>query len=216
MDTEHEKLAAQLRHPQGEEGILTGMRMQETNAQIQQRSLQLLQLKAHDRLLEIGPGNGAHVPALLSSVEGLLYTGIDISETMLEQARTYCRPWVNINKADFVLGNGVSIPYPPEYFTHVLAVNVLYFWENPLQNLQEIHRVMKPGALFCLAFRSKAFMEDLPFAAHGFTLYDADEAQRILEQAGFVIRETYHEMEESIGIQGQVLPKDRILVLAKK
>lgn len=216
MQTEHIEPATQLRHPQGEEGIHIGPRLQQTNADMLQRSLQLLQFKPHDRILELGPGNGTHVPALLSSVEGLSYTGIDISETVIRQARSYCGPWVNINKAHFVQGNGVTIPYPDNYFNRILAVNVVYFWGNPLQNLKEIYRALKPQGVFCLAFRSKTYMQELPFNAHDFRLYDTEEAQKLLEQTGFCVQEIHHETDEGIGILRNPLPKEQVLILAQK
>ena len=216
MEMTNESIAGQLRSPHGEDGVETGRRMQETNAEICRHSLQLLAPLAHCRLLEIGPGNAAHVPPLLAENEGLQYTGLDISETMLAEAEKNCADLIADGRAGFIRGNGIQIPVTDAHFERVMAVNVIYFWEEPLAALREIYRVTQPGGLFCLAFRSRKFMETLPFSEHGFTLYEAEDAVKLLQEAGFRIQKTVQETEEGPGILGMTLPKDRILILCEK
>ena len=44
--------------------------------------------------------------------------------------------------------------------------------------LAELARVLKPGGRLCLTFAEKAFMQRLPFAAHGFALWDATDIEQ--------------------------------------
>lgn len=216
MEMTDESIAGQLRSPHGEAGVETGRRMQQTNAEICRHSLQLLSPLTRQHLLETGPGNAAHIPPLLAQTEGLHYTGVEISETMLAEAKKNCADFIANGRARFLRGNGIDLPGADAGFDRVMAVNVIYFWEDALAALREIYRVTKPGGLFCLAFRSRKFMKTLPFSEHGFTLYEAEDAVILLKEAGFRIRETVTETEESPGILGMMLPKDRILVLCEK
>src|SRR5690606_4151118 len=59
-----QEVARQLRNPQGAAGRQTGMQMNRSNQGMIQRAFALLELKPGDTVLEIGPGNGTHVPAI--------------------------------------------------------------------------------------------------------------------------------------------------------
>jgi len=213
---DYEAIAKQLSNPEGEDGIKTGLMMQEGNGEMCRRTIDALQPANNDTILEIGPGNGAHLTYLLAKANDIRYKGIDISETMVQQAKEINAATLQTGQAEFSVGNGVTLPYADGMFNRIFTVNTIYFWEKPEAQLNEIYRVLKPGGTFALAFRSKRFMQHLPFTPFGFTLYDAEDAVRLLETAGFKPKQTLHETEESLSIMEMTMEKDRIIVLAEK
>jgi len=71
----------------------------------------------------------------------------------------------------------------------------MYFFEDPLDNFQEIFRVLKPGGKLVVGFRDKAQMKNLPLSAAVFNAYTLDEGKLFLLNSSFLnIR-----MEEMVG-----------------
>ncbi len=210
---EMEELARQLRAPEGENGIRTALNMNRANAGMTRRSVALMHLQAGDRVLEIGPGNGAFVPELLSAAENISYTGADISETMIAEAK-------KLNAAEprarFGLTDGRHLGFPDQAFDKIFTVNTLYFWADPVAYAREIKRVLRKDGVFCLAFAARDFMEKLPFVKYHFRLFDGEEGVRVLEDAGFAVREVISETETVQGNMGNPVERRVIFILATR
>jgi len=179
-------LAAQLRQPEGEKGIQVARQMEQTNSFMITASVDTLTLKRNDHVLEIGFGNGNHVNYLLQQVDGISYTGIDISALMLQEAIANNKRSVTDGQAVFKLTEGKHIPSDDAAFDAVFTVNTIYFWEDVTVYLSEIMRVLKPGGRGCITFGLKSFMEQLPFVGYGFTLYSHEEVEQLLKKSGAV------------------------------
>lgn len=189
METPEAKyIAAQLKCPSGEDGLVTARKMNENNAGVIRETLQRLKPADHDKVLEIGPGNASHLASLLDMAGSLSYTGIDISATMVEQATRLNAAFAG--QADFRLGDGVTLPFDPATFDKIFTVNTFYFWPDPAQQLAEIKRVLKPGGRFIIAMGSKRFMENLPFTQFEFKLYNEPEVEALLKEQGFIVQQT--------------------------
>ncbi|MBL0912998.1 MAG: class I SAM-dependent methyltransferase [Bacteroidia bacterium] len=211
------QIAAQLSHPEGEDGIRTGQEMHTNNGEMTRRAIDLLQCCDEEHILEIGQGSGAHVPYLLAKATALFYEGIDISETMTVLAGELNAAEVQAGRVRFVQGEGLLLPWPDNTFDRVFTVNTLYFWADPQAQLAGIQRVLKPGGSFLLAFRSRNFMEKLPFTGFGeFRLYNMEDGIELLEKNGFRVQERIYEKEETFSILQETLEKDRVLLRAVK
>ena len=173
-----EQIASQLRCPQGELGKEFGRVMNLRNLSMILGALAQLDLQAGNRVLELGAGDGGLLGYLLSRAPELQYIGLDISETIVAQARAFNAPFIQAGLADHVLYDGTRLPLADASFDRALAVNTVYFWADMPAMLAELARVLKPGGRLCLTFAEKAFMQRLPFAAHGFVLWDAAEIEQ--------------------------------------
>ncbi len=183
-------VAAQLGHPQGDFGRQVAANMNVSNADMTRHAVDLLDCGVNDTVLEIGPGNGRFAAYVLEKGLGITYTGVEVSETMVDAAREINDAHIQAGRARFEWTDGLHFPVEDGAFDRVFTVNTLYFWPEPAEQLAEIRRVLKPGGTFCLAIASKAFMETLPFTAFGFTLYTPEAAQELLVDHGFRIRDT--------------------------
>lgn len=197
-----ESLARQLRKPEGEDGIKVGLAMNKSNAAIYNMVLDFLGLQPADSVLEIGFGNGYFIPALFEKEPTIRYTGLDMSETMVEEATRENRTRIAEGTVELHLGVTSSMSFPDGAFTKVFAVNVLYFWEQPDVALKAIHRVLEAGGELVLAIRSAASMKQLPFSEHGFTLYSAESAAALLEKNGFSVAAIITAVEDAKAPQG--------------
>ncbi|SHG01596.1 Methyltransferase domain-containing protein [Fodinibius roseus] len=189
-EAEIRELAGQLRSPQGEQGIDVGQKMHETNINMTMAGVDALKLVKGDILLEIGHGNASHVKQTLNRDHGLHYAGLDISETMHEEARRINSALIDRGHASFHLYGGETFPFPDNLFHKIMTVNTIYFWDRPSAILEEAHRVLKPEGLLSIVFAQKSFMEELPFVEYGFRLYDNNDIERLVEQTLFEIIHT--------------------------
>ncbi len=213
---ESRQIASQLSHPQGEDGIKIAENMHVNNGPMIQRSIELLGCKDGDVILEIGPGNGGYAPYVLSQAAGLQYYGIDISPTMIAEAEKGNAKEIAAGRVHFTLGNGRGLPYEDQFFDKVFTVNTLYFWQEPLELLGAIQRVLKPGGRVAIGIRSRTFMAQLPFTQYGFRMYELQEATALLEKGGFHIVETVQEKEGFMSWLGKEIEKDRIVIVAER
>lgn len=182
-DEEAQALAAQLSHPQGEEGIAVGQRMFSANINMIRESAAALHLKPGQTLIEIGHGNGAHVREILEKYRPLSYTGLEVSRTMHEQARQENSD-LHRSLAQFHLYDGHSIPLEDESADAVLAVNSIYFWNNPSGLIKEFRRILRPRGVVAIGLGEKEFMETLPVVKHGFRTYNRAELMEITAGTG--------------------------------
>ena len=209
MPTEDELklLAGQLAKPEGELGLEVARDLHLTNFGMTQSALRTLNLDRGDQILEIGHGNAAHLKFLLGLMSEISYTGLEISETMQEEAKSLNSELAKEGMIRFCHYKGELIPFSDSSFTKIFTVNTVYFWTNPKDFAAEIRRVLHPSGKFVLAFVQKEFMKELPFSKFGFKLYDTDDLIDILEKSGMIV-ETAVNFEEMIQTKsGQKMPR---------
>ncbi|WP_443937213.1 class I SAM-dependent methyltransferase [Pedobacter sp. MW01-1-1] len=190
------EMAKQLSCPEGENGIITANFMHQTNIGMTKNAFNALEIADNDSVLEIGPGNAAHLQEVLKIASNMKYTAIDISATMIEEAKRINAEWIASGNARFILSDGKTFPFADEEFDKITTVNTLYFWKNPLQYLQEIRNILKEKGIFSLCFADKAFMLSLPFTQFTFALYEVDEVKMLLKEAGFAVQNVNTYTEE--------------------
>lgn len=212
-ETELQELAKQLRCPDGESGIKVGEMMNFTNSNIINKAIESIKLENGDRILEIGPGNGSHVKDIINSVTDLEYFGIDISETMVEEAEKLNTAYEN---ASFRLTDGEHIPFSENHFNKIFTCNTIYFWNDPQDYVQELSRVLKPDSIVSIGFIPKSTMQHIPFAKFGFVLYDIETVIQLLENVGFTILEANVKKEFVTSNSGEQIEREFIILSAKK
>ncbi|MDO5106563.1 class I SAM-dependent methyltransferase [Capnocytophaga sp.] len=186
MDIEKLKtLAAQLKNPQGEKGLEIAEMMYQTNLSMIQHALQYLDVANGDKVLEIGYGNGKHIPLLFEKTPVIFYHGLEISSLMYEQAIIENQKRILYKLVDLQLYNGRDIPFPEAFFDKIFTVNTIYFWEFPELFLKELHRVLKLGGRLSISFIEKNFMEKIPFTQFGFTYYNQHKINMLLKEIPF-------------------------------
>ena len=193
---ELQAIAAQLKHPTGEKGIEMANMMHETNINMTCHSIQNLNIKAGNSILELGHGNAGHLEFLLEQAENLKYYGLEMSELMFQEARQINRNFVSQKQAFFSLYDGNKIPFEEESFDKIFTVNTIYFWQEPEKLLSEIYRVLKPNGVFGITFAEESFMKTLPFTQFEFELYSTEKAQQLIQKTSFKILYTETQTEK--------------------
>lgn len=198
-----EKLAIQLAKPQGPAGIEVALAMNQLNETISKNTYKLLHLQDSDRVLEIGLGNGNFIEHILSYGSNISFTGIDLSETMIQEAIKRNTHLMESRKVDLIQAGIEKMPFWAQTFTKICTVNTLYFWQNPAGALAEVERVLSPDGFFIIAYRPYIKGKSLDFSKYGFTEYSEAEVDALLKESNFRVVDIQSEIEAPFEFQGQ-------------
>lgn len=196
-----EFVAQQLRKPSGKFALKVAEKMNQSNEFLYDLTLETMELKEKESILEIGFGNGKFFNKIFSQAKGLNISGIDYSEEMVKAAKANNKEKFVLGKIHLVLGNSNNLPFAHHCFNKVFGINVIYFWDKPEDHLKEIHRVLKPKGKFYTSIRTKETMQNLPFTPFGFKLYEVEEWVTVLEDNGFEVIQT-NIKEDPVKING--------------
>ena len=199
---EPQELAKHLRQPQGETGKLVGDEMNKGNYYINTNAFDRLELDENDTILEIGFGNGKLLPELLKRSTNLRYCGVDLSETMVEEATIFNQDVIKEGSVELLQGSINQLCYLDNTFDKIVTVNTLYFWDKPQEVIQELKRVLKPNGKLVIGFRDKDLVNEMPFTKSGFTLYKGNEAIDLVKTGGFHSVELITKSEPEIEFEG--------------
>jgi len=212
-ETELQELAKQLHCPSGKDGIKVGEMMNFTNNNIINKTIQSLNLKKVEAVLEIGPGNGAHIKEILETAPDISYIGIDISETMINQAKTVSTGLKNLF---FHLTDGKTIDFEANQFDKIFTTNTIYFWQDPQEYANEITRVLKPGGKLAIGFIPETTMQKIPFAKYGFTHYSISAVSALIENTGLKITSVNTATEIVMSNSGNEIEREFVIMTAEK
>ena len=101
-------------------------------------------------MLEIGPGPGYLGLDWLSRTSDTRLVGLEISENMIAIASRNARQEGLHERVEYVHGDARKMPFEEEAFDGVFSNGSLHEWASPLEILNEVHRVLKPGARYCI------------------------------------------------------------------
>ncbi len=203
------EIASQLRQPSGQKGVEISDMMGETNRNMIQHAIRQIQLNEGEVVLELGHGNGAHIPGLLGQKKNVAYYGLEISTLMHEQALKLlaAEPGAKSWNVQFDLYDGLKTPYKNHFFDKIFTVNTLYFWSDPKELLSELYRILKPSGILCITYADKSFMETLPFTQFGFTIYDEEKMRNLIAETEFSIQDMEVEFEKVRSKTGELVTR---------
>ena len=105
--------------------------MARMNRSLAGRTVALLDVQPHDRVLEIGFGPGVGIELATSSVVSSGHVeGVDVSEEMVEQARVRNVEAIQRGKVELRRGSAEALPFAPEMFDKAMAINAMQVWPD--------------------------------------------------------------------------------------
>ena len=181
-----ETIAKQARQPSGLLGRIVAWAMGHETSPENDRTVALLEVTPHDRVLEVGFGHGRTIEKLARLATGGIIAGLDRSAAMLKVASARNREAIAAGRVVLTTGDGASLPYPDTAFDKACATHVLYFWREPLQPLRELRRVLRPGGRLVLCVRDKRDAKRAgKYPPDIYRFYDRAELEMLVRQAGF-------------------------------
>jgi cyclopropane fatty-acyl-phospholipid synthase-like methyltransferase len=180
-------IAEQFRRPTGVFGRLVGRLMERGNRASYSQTLQHLDVRRESEVLEIGFGHGAGIAAVAKSVTKGRITGLDFSETMHARASARLSSLIRAGRVTLLCGDLATHDMGGATFDRIFAVNVVYFWQEPLVMLRRLRGLLRPNGILVLTFTTPERLHRLAFTRSAvFHAYAGDEVAGLLHAADFV------------------------------
>lgn len=106
---------------------------------LKKRAIEKLAFENGDKVLDVACGIGDLLKRLKEKSLIDIY-GVDISSKMVEESRKNLNGNNNIK-----VGNVESIPFDNEMFDSVITTAAFHHFQNPIEAIKDIKRVLKPG-----------------------------------------------------------------------
>jgi SAM-dependent methyltransferase len=150
-----------------------------------------------DTILDAGCGGGQTIHTLAGmATEGKVY-GIDYSADSVAVARRTNGELISAGRVDVLQSSVSSLPFPDATFDLITAVETHYYWPQPVHDMQELRRVLKPGGrLVVIAEAYKRRKYDvvvLVMKLLGGTCLTVREHEELFAAAGYTNVETFEE-----------------------
>ncbi|MBD0370832.1 MAG: class I SAM-dependent methyltransferase [Pyrinomonadaceae bacterium] len=164
-----------------------GQSMERGHRPVGEQAIARMQVKEDSRVLDLGCGFGWATRLLAGYARSGRVIGIDISDEMVELARSSSKDFDNV---EFQTGSAERLPFDDGYFTHAFSMESLYYYADVGAALREVRRVLGPGGLFLTVVDlykenepSHQWIEQLRVPVH---LLSVDDYRALFEAAGFV------------------------------
>jgi len=163
--------------------------------------LEALNVNAGDKVLDIASGTGEPALTLARSHNDITIEGVDAADGMINVAQAKVKKEA-LKNISFSTMPAEKLTYADNRFEHIICRFGVMLFENPLQGLKEMHRVLKPGGTFVIAvwgesenmptmnwsyevFKGKVPADDMPPLPIVTSLGAPGAVDALLNQAGF-------------------------------
>jgi ubiquinone/menaquinone biosynthesis C-methylase UbiE len=153
MDTKVDSLSSSADHKLQQEfnqwaAAGRGDEMEGHHSDITEQTLALMDIQPSDRILDLGCGTGWASRRMARIATTGEVVGLDVADEMLRRAEQASSAFRNVR---YVWGSAEKISEADNAFNKVLSVESFYYYADQGKALEELRRVMAPGAkLFIL------------------------------------------------------------------
>lgn len=186
--TEDHDLLINARKPVGELGRELLNRMNKSHETLAQWGVIHLNIANDDVILDIGCGGGVNIERFLKMTNNMVY-GLDYSEISVEESTNLNKSAIDEGRCEVIQGSVSDLPFDDKSFDIVTGFETVYFWPDFINDLKEVHRVLKDDGIIFICnesvpdendARQKELVELLDMK-----IYSEDVMDRSLREAGF-------------------------------
>ena len=126
--------------------------MEITDLPFLQQAMTLMDLQPGDRILELGCGDGWACRRLAGRIPEGLIIGLDHSDDRIRDARAKSTSFENIL---YLWSAAEQIPWQEDFFTSVLCVDSICYFQDLDKVFREVYRVLVPGGTFWIVDQTR-------------------------------------------------------------
>lgn len=138
------RMSANARKPVGFWGTMMIKKMNAGHYEMTKWALNKMNLPENGAIADIGCGGGRCIK-LISEINSSKIYGIDYSSLCVKKARRKNKKEIEKGRIKIYEASVESLPFDNDSIDCALAVESVYFWNNPDKAFTEIKRVLKPG-----------------------------------------------------------------------
>jgi arsenite methyltransferase len=165
------------------------------NRIINSQAVRRLGAVAGERVIDVGYGGGLGLRKLLTS--GCRVVGLDPSRAMARYCARHYTPEQRSGRLTLIVARVERLPLADASVDRALAVNTIYFWDDPGKGLSELQRVLRPGGTLVVATSAARTCRFFGFETSSLFIPDPDALGSLADLAGF--RHTVIERHHSPG-----------------
>src|SRR5215471_6080838 len=135
----------QCQKPTGWFGRFTLRNMNSRHSKVTDWGLSHISIPTQGSILDVGCGGGRTVSKLAAvATQGKVY-GVDHSKESIAVAGKTNREWIEMGRVEIREGSVSQLPFSPNAFDLVTAVETHFWWPDLPADMRELFRVTKPG-----------------------------------------------------------------------
>ena len=188
---ESKELIKNARKPVGELGHQILDRMNKSHENMAQWGVSHFKIESDSIILDIGCGGGRNIERFAEQIsKNGKVVGIDYSEVSVEKSIELNRKFIEEGIVKILQGSVSAMPFDDETFDIVTGFETIYFWPDFINDLKEVHRVLKKDGLvfFCNeAVYREGEMEKFKDLIEllDMKIYSEEVLKKLLEKTGF-------------------------------
>ncbi len=181
----------QLRRPTRWFGTPFALIMNRSHAALAGWGLQGATIERSFTILDIGCGGGATVKRLARlAPRGRVY-GVDHASGSVAVARAVNAQLIHDHRVEIIQASVSRLPFAPNSIDLASAVETQYYWPDPVNDLREVRRVLKPGAVLVVIAETQGrvrqgHLQRAVMRLAGSNNPGVDDEREMLTAAGYV------------------------------
>ena len=193
----------QVRKPRGLFGKRIARKMNISHASLAEWGLSHIRLRKDMIILDVGCGGGANIKNFAQIVASGKVFGIDYSPTSVKVSKEVNSSYIDNGIVEICEGSVSNLPFEDNSFDLVSGFEAYYFWPDLINDLKEIHRVLKTNSELLLVNEGykcenkeiRSVVENWAKLGN-FTLHSPKEYREFLTKAGFSEIDIYPQKEK--------------------
>jgi ubiquinone/menaquinone biosynthesis C-methylase UbiE len=184
-------LVSQVRKPSRVFGRFMASTMNASHSTMTDWGLQHVRIEKQFTILDVGCGGGRTIRKHATAAsEGMVY-GVDYAAGSVAASRAENRDAIEKGRVQVERASVSHLPFSDEKFDLVSAVETIYYWPDPVEDLQEILRVLKPGGRVIVICETYIGGRWSSFKGPAMKLlraknFSMDEYKQLLVSAGYI------------------------------
>ncbi|APT48069.1 class I SAM-dependent methyltransferase [Bacillus safensis] len=184
-------IGKQMREPKGLFSKWVARYMEKNHHNINEWTIQLLNIQENDRILEIGTGRGITLSKVAEKLDRGKVYGVDASRHMIKYAKRKHKKLAEQDKAVITLGKAEQLPFEDRSFNKLFTVQTIYYLKDIEQVMKEVYRVLQVDGEVFLSFQKQELINEQKCST-SFSSYSEEEISRLFSAYHFREVSVYH------------------------